>query len=72
MELKFYYNKEKNLCAEDIWIVRYIIYNSDIYDSHDEEKLLKKLEEDGFNHQWEPCYVSDSIYDTLQYHTDNY
>lgn len=56
--MRFYYNADENICAEEHWVAKYLCYE-DLVESSDEaiEELRTRREFYG----WFECEVSDTI-----------
>lgn len=64
MDTKFYYNYSLNLCAEEEWVVEYLLINDVLSD--DREEILKGLHTCREFRGWYECEVSNTIADAME------
>lgn len=71
METKFYYNNDMNICADENWVIGYIIINelknpNQIYNMEIGELVRAKLRGKFGAYGWFKCEVSDTIADKFE------
>ena len=60
--MNFYYHLGKNLCAEESWVVAYLIENTD---SDEEATIIQALRSRREFYGWFKCEVSNTIYEQV-------
>lgn len=60
--MNFYYNASMNLCAEEKWVVAYLVINGYCTD---EEEALEGLRYKRVFFDWFDCEVSNTIYEEV-------
>ena len=56
--MRFYFNSDLNLCAEENWVVGYLVYDGVV---ETEEEALEGLRTKWVFYGWSECQVSNSI-----------
>lgn len=63
--VKFYYNTCINICAEESWVVNFLVENEDC---EDKEEALEGLRSCREFYGWIDCGVSDTIEELVNIH----
>ena len=63
--MNFYYNLGTNVCAEEKWIVEYLVINGEV---ETEEEALEGLRTCWEFHGWVDCKVSNTIEELISEH----
>ena len=61
--MRFYYNADLNTCAEESWVIEYILNNEE---EQDWEKVYGGLRSCHEYYGWFDCEVSDTIADKFE------
>ena len=62
--MKFYYNSELNICAEEPWVVDYLYYDGAV---NSREEALEELRAKREFYSWFDCEVSNTIAECFIY-----
>ena len=62
--MRFYYNSELNICAEEPWVVDYLYYDGTV---NSREEALKELRTKREFYGWFDCEVSNTIAERFMY-----
>lgn len=62
--MKFYYNPNLNICAEELWVLDFLVIDCKIRDVEEGQEWLK-THEDIFG--WHKCTVSATIEEAMRY-----
>lgn len=60
--VRFYYNIHMNICAEESWVVAYLIENTDC---EEETTIIQELRGRREFYGWFECEVSNTIYEQV-------
>ncbi len=63
--MNFYYNLGTNVCAEEKWVVEYLVINGEV---ETEEEALTGLHSCREFHGWIDCEVSNTINELINEH----
>ena len=63
--VRFYYNIHMNICAEENWVVDFLVENEDC---EDKEEALESLRGCRDFYGWIDCGVSDTIEELVNIH----
>lgn len=58
--MRFYYNAGMNLCADENWLVEYLVINENVENEDEARRGLRSCRE---FHGWFECEVANSIAD---------
>lgn len=61
--MNFYYNMGMNLCADENWVIEYLVINGIV---ENEDEALRGLRSCREFHGWFDCEVSNSIADKFE------
>jgi hypothetical protein len=64
MKMNFYYNVNENVCAEESWVIEYILSNEE--DVHDWEEVYNGLHTCREYYGWIDCEVSNTIMEKME------
>lgn len=63
--VRFYYNIHMNICAEESWVIDFLVENEDC---EDKEEALESLRGCREFYGWIDCTVSDTIEELVNIH----